>query len=367
MRLCFKHLRLILGAALAMLPAAANAELPVELEVAAQADAPFGAMQAWNKILAEMNLTRVRLRGARGGDVPSLEVHGEGAGQRFILVGMLNHRDELVLPGGKFTQGDRARLKQFFADLPRRLEDERNPRGRFSLTREEFEQVFADLSRPVTEPTLDGAPHELVATLTKEFAMPVAGSAATKAALREAAPFRAQMKGLTTGTTLAAVLRAAGLQFVPEKIGAGPLTLRVAPLDSGSESWPVGWKPLGGPRQTAPAMYRVTNIEIENYTLAKALEALAPHMAVPLVFDQRVLAQREIDLAAIQVKYPRGKTFVRNAVDSILSQGRLAGELRIDEAGQPFYWITQFSKDSPRATNIEQPPVTPRSAEGSGR
>jgi hypothetical protein len=45
---------------------------------------------------------------------------------------------------------------------------------------------------------------------------------------------------------------------------------------------------------------------------------------------------------------------VRRAVDSILSQGRLAGELRVDEAGQPFYWITQFDKDSPRALEIER-------------
>jgi hypothetical protein len=116
----------------------------------------------------------------------------------------------------------------------------------------------------------------------------------------------------------------------------------------------VGWKPLGSPRQAAPAMYRVTNIEIENFTLAKALEALAPHMDVPMVLDQHTIATREIDPAAAAVRFPRTKTFVRRAVDSILSQSKLAGELRIDEAGQPFYWITQFGPDSPRATEVEE-------------
>jgi hypothetical protein len=343
------------GAAVAALLAVqAWAALPIELEVAAEGDAPFGAMQEWNKVLAEMDLARVRLRGASRGDQPALTVSGDGAARRFRLVGLLNRRDELVLPGGKFAQGDRARLKQFFEELPRRVDEEHNPRGRFGLTREDFALAFADLSGTVTESTLDGAPHELVATLTRDFAMPVSGEPAIKAALRDAPPFKAQMKGLTSGTVLAAVLRAADLQFVPERIGNDPLTLRVTRLDVAREHWPVGWKPLATLRQTAPAMYRITNIEIENYTLARALEALGPHMATPLVIDQRVLALRKIEPAKVQVRFPRSKTYVRRAVDSILSQGRLAGELRVDEAGQPFYWITQFDKDSPRALEIER-------------
>jgi hypothetical protein len=339
---------------LLLLAGAARAALPIELEVAAQSDAPFGALQEWNKVLAEMDLARVRLRGASGGEQVQLRVTGEGTRKRYIVAGLLNRQDQLVLPGGKFGSGDRAGLKQYFETLPARHEEAGIERGRFGLTKEQFEHVFNDLSSEVTEPTLDGSPHELVPALTREFALPVRGSGATQAALRAAPPFRSQMKGLSTGTALAAVLRAAGLQFVPKKLGADPLTLRVSKLDSAAESWPVGWKPLGTPRQTAPAMYRVTNIEIENFTLDKALAALASHMAVPLVLDQHTLAERKIDPAKIQARIPRTKTFVRHAVDGVLARGKLAGELRVDDAGQPFYWITQFGKDSPRATEVER-------------
>lgn len=346
--------RLTPTAAIALLLAnAAAAALPIDLEVVAQSDAPFGSMQEWNKVLAEMNLVRVRLRGSHGGEEPSVNVAGEGKSKRYSLVGILNRRDELVLPGGKFGQGDRTELKQYFEGLPKRLEEQGIERGRFGLTREQFEKAFKDLSRPVIISTLDGSPHELVATLTKEFAMPVSGSPETKAALRAAAPFRSQMKDLTTGTALAAVLRTAGLQFVPDKLGNDPLTLRVSRLDPNAEAWPIGWKPLAAPRRAAPAMYRVTNIEIENFTLVKALEALAPHLGAPLVLDQFKLAARSIDPETVQVRYPRGKTYVRHAVDVILSQSQLAGELRVDEAGQPFLWITQFGADSPRATEVE--------------
>lgn len=330
------------------------AALPIDLEVAAQGDAPFGAIQAWHAVLAQMDLAHIRLRGARGGDEPSVEVRGQGDAATYVVVGLINRRDELVLPGGKFGQGDRAALREYFQNLPQRLAEERVERGRFGLTLEQFDAIFADLSRVVDEPTLDGAPHELVAALTKDFAINVLGDAQTKMALREAAPFAAQMRGLTAGTVLAAVFRSAGLQFAPEVDGARPPALRVTPLDPQREHWPVGWRPLGSPRQVAPAMYRVTNIEIENFTLAKALEALAPHMDAPLVLDQRTLAVRNLDPATAAVRFPRTKTFVRRAVDSILSQSKLAGELRVDEAGRPFYWITQFGPESPRATEVAE-------------
>jgi hypothetical protein len=331
------------------------AALPIELVVATQGDAPFGAMQEWNRVLAEMDLRRVRLRGATGGDEPSVEVDALGGKSIYRVVGLLNQRDQLVLPGGKFGQGDRAALKQYFEDLPKRLAEEGVERSFFGLTTEQFETVMLDLAKPVSEATLDAEPRELFAVLTRETRLPVAGDITVKAKIRDAAPFRSQMKGLSLGTTLAALLRNSGLQLTPDTHGPAPLTLRVKRIDPTLEAWPVGWAPIGGPRQIAPAMYRVTNIEVANFTLDKALAALAPHLGVPIVLDQYVIAQRKIDLPTVKVKVPRTKTYPRHALDRVLAQGRLAGELRVDELGVPFYWVTQFGKDSPKAA-----PVTPR-------
>ncbi len=335
------------------LSARAQAALPIALEVAAQADAPFGAMQDWHKVLAEMDLASVRLRGARGAEQPSLKSRQVAGATRYELLGVLNRKNELVLPGGRFAMGDRTKLKQYFEGLPAREAEAGVERGRFGLTREQFEAVFRDLSRPVAESTLDGAPRELLSALAKDFDLQVRGDVTMKARLREAPAFRTQLKGFTTGTALAAILRSAGLQFVPKRFGDEPLVLFIEPIDPAKESWPIGWAAPGSPRRVAPAMYELRNIEIGNYTLAAALDVLGPLLGVPLVMDERTLAARAIDPAEIKVKFPRSKTYIRRAVDSILSQGRLAGELRIDEAGKPFYWVTQFGKDSPRATKFE--------------
>ena len=96
-------------------------------------------------------------------------------------------------------------------------------------------------------------------------------------------------------------------------------------------------------------MFRITTIEIKGYTLAQTLVAMAPHMGVPMVVDQRTLTSLEIEPETIRVNVPRKKTYVKKAVDQVLSQSRLGGELRVDEVGRPFYWITQFGKLSRRA------------------
>jgi len=347
--------------------ATARAALPIELEVAAEGDAPFGAMQEWSRMLSELDLARVRLRGAHGGDEPKLEVRTSAGGKQYVLLGILDRRNQLVLPGGAFSQSQRAELKQFLQDLPRREAESGVERGMFGLTREQFLPVLAALSKPFDESTLDGAPHELLTALTRDVELPVEGDVTMRAKLRDAKPFRAQMKGLSTGTILAAMLRSAGLQLVPDTRGQEPITLRVMPIDPAKPSWPVGWKPDASPRLAAPAMYTIRNVEISNFTLADALVALGAPMGVPIVVDQRVVEARGIDLTSVQVKFPRKKTYVRRAVDALLSQGRLEGDLRVDEAGQAFYWATQFGKDSPRAVSLDLNPAAPAPAAVSGR
>ncbi|MBL9161934.1 MAG: hypothetical protein JNL18_04240 [Planctomycetaceae bacterium] len=323
-----------------------QAALPIDIEVAAEAGSPFGAMQEWGKLLNEMDLARVRLRGANGGDEPSVTPSGEGENQRFRLVAILNRRDQLELPGGKFGVGDRAKLKAYFESLPERAANQGVERGIFSLTKQQFEQVYEDLSTPVTMSTKGVAPEAIVATLKEGLTIRLEVDDEASRALRSAKPFPRELQGLTTGTALAMAIRPAELTMIPEQKLGQPLTLRVVKASRERRGWPAGWRPAKSARELVPAMYRFTNVEINGFTLDEALTALGPHMEAPLLFDERVLAVRSIDPAKIEVSLPRGKTYIRRAVDRVLSQGRLAGELRVDEAEKPFYWITQFGPDN---------------------
>jgi hypothetical protein len=76
-------------------------------------------------------------------------------------------------------------------------------------------------------------------------------------------------------------------------------------------------------------------------------------MGISLLLDHHAIGQMGSDFREVEVKFPNRKTYIRSAVDSILAQGRVSGELRVDEAGRPFYWITKFGPTSPRALGAD--------------
>lgn len=327
--------------------AIAQAALPIDLEVAVEQSAPFGAMHEWGKLLNEMDLSRVRLRGANGGDEPISASTGEGTTQRFKLVGMLNRRDQLVLPGATFGRGDRAKLKAYFENVPERVAEKGVERGIFNLTKQQFEQVYEELSTPVTISTKGQRPEAIFTALTSGLTIPVEIDPSALGALRAAPAISGELQEFSTGTAIAIALRPAELTLLPEQKFGQSLKYRVVKASPQQRGWPAGWKPAQTARQIAPDMYEFRNIEIGGgFTLSEALDAFGPRMGMPLLFDERVLATRSIDPSKIEVNLPRGKTYIRRAVDRVLSQGRLAGEVRVDETEKPFYWITQFGPDN---------------------
>jgi len=96
-------------------------------------------------------------------------------------------------------------------------------------------------------------------------------------------------------------------------------------------------------------MFEFLTIEIDGHTLDDALEVLKPRMDMPLILDRRTLRRREIDPQQVNVKLTPTKTYLKSSLDRLLSQARLACELRVDESGKAFCWVTQYGKDSLRA------------------
>ena len=84
------------------------------------------------------------------GDELKAENRGTAERPRYHVLGFLTGGDQLRLPGGTFSRGDRAALKDYFE----RLGDDGAEaltarRGRFGLTEKELEAVTADLAQPI--------------------------------------------------------------------------------------------------------------------------------------------------------------------------------------------------------------------------
>lgn len=338
----------------ALCVASVRAEAPaIDLEVAADPNAPFGAQQTWYRLLNGMNLDSLRLRQARRGEEPSIENTGTEASPRYRLTAIVDPKNHLHLPAGRFTERDQRRLAEYLRKVREDgIEGVTASRGLFGLTEKQFQVVHAELSPRVAITTSGKRPREIVDSIADRLAHRIVIGPASLQQLDAAEPCAAELEKLSRGTVLAILLRRAGLAFRPQrKLGevlyevvdtkrADGLAARRRQDPGPPATWPVGWEPELNPGRTAPDLFEVISAQIDGYTLAEALEAIESRLQVPLILDRHGLHSREIDISHIQVTLSSGRYSYDRILSRILFQARLKGTIRVDERGTPFYWIT---------------------------
>jgi hypothetical protein len=328
---------------LGMFAHACAAETIVDLEIAIMPGAPITAPQEWAKRLGDMGIERVQIRSMHGEEKPSTKMSDDGT--RVDVLAVLTGREELIFADRRFRVGQTSDLRTYLETLPEQIVEAGIVRGPFRLTEQEFNTVMTELGKPLSASTVGKTSGELLAAAETIVRLPIEEHAAARAILQASKPIAAELNKLSIGTALAIALRRDNLTIRPVHVDGG-IELAVEPYQRGREVWPAGWKAAQSPRQVAPQLFESLNIEVDGYTLAKALVALEPRLRLPVILDEWVLAEQGIEPAKIPVKLPAKKTFLKNAVDKLLSQARLASEIRIDDAGAAFLWVTQYGPDS---------------------
>lgn len=337
---------------------ASAAAPPVELELVTERGVQITAPQEWLQLLTSAGVDHVQIRGMQSGDQPSVKNTGSAAHPSFVVVGVVTSREQLRLPGGTFTRGDREKLKDYFGRLAADgAESLTAARGRFGLTEKELSAVFADLTPAVDFTTKGLPPKGVLETLQTRLKLQFAIDTAANRILSDAKPVAEELKGISIGTAVAIILRNAGLVFRPEKqrgqaveyhvMAADADALRASTLGKTAgpapnlKDWPVGWEADKAPGEVAPSLLESLNAEIDGYTLEEALAAITPRLKLPLYLDHAALAAYKIDPAKVQVKLPKAKYIYKRLIDRVLTQTRLASSLRVDESGSPFLWVTR--------------------------
>lgn len=318
------------------------AEVAIEIEVAIVPGVVITAPQEWADRLGKLGLDRVQVRSARGEEKPSTEFNEEK--NRLHVVAVLKG-DVLVTAERAFRPGQIAELKAHFARLPEQIIEAGVDRGQMGLTEPEFHAVLADLGKPLGMSTTEQTVSDMLTHCGGKFRLPIRHNAGIELQLRTAKSMTLELKDIAAGTALAIALRREELTLRPVHVESG-LELVVERYQRDRDVWPTGWKAKESPRQLAPKLFESLNFEIDGYTLTKGLEALGPRLTVPVIMDEWVLVREDLHPEKVQVKVPAKKTFLMNAVSKMLSQARLVGELRIDDAGTPFLWVTQYGPDS---------------------
>lgn len=330
---------------LTVCPLCLAAEPSVDIELVIEQGFPLEGRQSWFKAMQVVPNVNLRIVSAAGGERESVEDVGTPQTPRYRVVGILTQRNRLRLPGSEFSLSDRTQIVQWFERLRTEgIAEPKENRAAFGLTSAQLVRFHDLLALPIDFPTKDQRAGDVARRIVRQLGIPFdVTPEATKAfGLNETMPD--ELLGLSAGTALAAVLRPLGLGAAPRKARTGELQLLIAEFTQLEEFWPVGWPSEESPFQIAPTLFQRLNVEISETPLAEALAAIQGRVEVPFLLDQNALARMRIDLKEAKASYPKGSASYKKILDQILFQNHLISELRVDEAGQPFVWITSAKR-----------------------
>jgi len=315
------------------------AEGRVELELVTESGFPLTGSQKWVRFLGGLDLAGVRIRPMRPGDRIETVRRGTNAAPLYHVTGVLTSRNKLRLPGGTFSLGDRGRLADWIGRTAAGPQDPAKRKSSFGLNGDQLEKATGDLAAKVDFSTKDVKLTDLIERIGRTLKHPLRMSAAARRALAVEDLVRDEMKGLSCGTTLAAALRPMGLVLTPRVAGASHEYL----IQSGKqvkEIWPIGWPSTKPSAKLVPEIVKIIDVELEDIPLAKALAAVQPRLDVPFLLDHNSMAISGIDAQRAAVSIPKGRRTYGRILRSVLFQAKMKYELRVDDADQPFFWIT---------------------------
>ena len=330
---------LLTGLALQAAPAQ---DAYVEMELVMEPGFPTEQARKWVTLLDKAGISGVRIRGGNVGDGVKLQSTGTADRPSYRVTGILTLDEKLVLPGGRFTANDVAGISRWLARLKEGGSEGLDSKpAAFGLLPTQLVATHEALAGKVAFNTKGQPPSDVVEKIGGALSLKVVTDASALAALEECDPLGDELLGLSHGTALAAAIRPAGLVMVPVKVG-GKIELKIVSSKAAKDSWPIGW-PLpesASPKDAVPELLKFIPVEINDTPLGEALTAIVGRLKVPLVIDYNALARQRVDLATTKVSLPKTKTFYDSILRKLLFKAGLKHELRLDEANQPFLWIT---------------------------
>src|SRR5262245_10075095 len=151
------------------------------------------------------------------------------------------------------------------------------------------------------------------------------------------------LEGVSQGTALAIILQEHGLGFRPRRLPDGSLELAVQSLKDGRDVWPVGWERQQPLPEAVPILFQFKVVNLEDEPLDEVLETIAEKAKIAVLTDSAGLAARGIDFSKLKVTYPRDRTTFINVLKTFTAKAKTQFEVRVDEAGKPFVWISPLN------------------------
>ncbi len=313
----------------------------VELEVYSSPTTSAVLQHQWLEALSEVQADRVSAKTART-PKPGVEESSWGSSKVIVVKGVINNR-KIKLPGKSFSITDKRGIKEYLQGL--RADGAKTTlaeKKAFGLTSEQLVDVHSQLAAVHPSSTQNTETGRLLNELIQSLPLAVNLSPAAQSAINSDVKVSNEYKEISIGTVTSIELRRHDLVMRPvPKRGRG-VELEIVPTAAAPESWPQGWPSQAVPVKTFPKLFEVTALQLNNVPLDSVLSAIARRLKIEFIVDPAAWGGTPVDLSTIEVTYNKPRSSYSAAVSNILSQSkpRLRYDLRLDENGKPFIWIT---------------------------
>jgi len=313
----------------------------ISLEISSDRKAQVGTQQQWIQMLQSVGADKVTSRTASA-ELPAVEEIKTPSMTLVKVTGFISGK-KLYLPGGNFLMSDKNGIRA----LLQRLRDDGATvalaeKLAFGLTADQLVGLHEKLAKEVDFSTSGQKSGDVIKRITANTRMKFLYDRAAAAAINGEDKVQEELKGISSGTALAAVLRPLGLVLEPKREQGKELQLRIIDTRSSKENWPIGWPIEDAPIEVEPKLFDTLPINIQNIPMKTAMDAIQSRAGVPFFYDQNTMAREGIELDKVKVTLQRDKVSLLVAVSRILKQSKpkLWEEIRVDENGKPFLWIT---------------------------
>ena len=299
----------------------------------------------WGRELVRTDAPSVQFRHQRAGDAVSITESGTESMPVWKIIGTMDAYGTILMPdGSQFRSGDAAGLATWIRELPGKMRAKKQAenapaQGEFGLPIPLMNQVMNDLKQNLQEETTGLLPVEILQKCARGLSAPFNISSAQVRALKELDPIDEELSSLSKGTIMAYVLRPAGLALVPRESN-GRLYYSVETGQKNLKPWPIGTKVDKREGEVLPDILKMIPVNMKDVLLRDAVASISKRLDVPMLYDLNSMARYGIDPDTAKVTVSYEKISYLTLLSQILRKNRLKYELRMDENGEPFFWIT---------------------------
>ncbi len=325
-------------------PLLAQSAPAVRVEMELATDPGFSPLetQSWYRLLTSLGVRRLRIGGAAPAAKVSLERVRLGRTTVVRVRGRLTAGNRLLVPGGSFSLRDAQRIRRWLEQIQQPPQARSTgPAGPFGLSARELARLRQLLSPAVAQATRGVARSEVFARLQRQCPLPLRVPPGFAAVLdREGGPVQVELQGLALGTALACVLRPAGYVLVVEKNGAS-FQLAAVPARQARDIWPVGFRAGKLQGKRFDRLFVAVPVNVAQGTrVTQVLVAFQKGLQMPILVDHLGLAAAGLELEELRTFHPPKRRPYLFALERLLGRAGLRLEVREDEAGRVFLWVT---------------------------